>query len=122
AGLDFVAEAAKTWSVDGPTLVDAFDATWFEGLLQEAFSTRPPLATFDRSGHELAIENFRKLDMQNLSMRRQVLAAAHWERLPDHQDVGEMRILNQEISKKRRHLPIRQLMVKVGRCIQAIKP
>lgn len=122
AGLDFVVEAAKTWPADGPTLVDAFDATWFEGLLREAFKTRPPLSTFDRSGHELTIENFRKLDLQQLGMRRQVLAAAHWERLPDQQDVGEIRILNQEISKKRRHLPIRQLMVKAGRCIQAIKP
>ncbi len=122
AGLDFIAQAAKTWPMDGPTLVEAFDVTWYNGLLRQAFQTRTPLATFDREGHELAIANFRELDRKHLETRRHILSAAHWEGLPSHHDVGEMRILQQEINKKRRHLPIRQLMIKAGRSIQAVKP
>jgi very-short-patch-repair endonuclease len=121
-GLGFVVNAATNWPIEGPTLVNALDVTWYEGLLREAFQSRPPLMRFDRTGHEVAIKQFRDLDMKHLEMRRQVLAASHWESLPSHHDVGEMRTVRQEINKKRRHLPIRQLMAKAGRAIQAVKP
>lgn len=121
-GLGFVVQAAISWPISAPNLVVAFDATWYEGLMREAFKTRPALVRFDRTGHELAIQQFRDLDKKHLNLRRQILAAAHWERLPAQHDVGEMRMIRQEINKKRRHLPIRQLVARSGRAIRAIKP
>jgi very-short-patch-repair endonuclease/DNA polymerase III delta prime subunit len=121
-GLAFVVQAAISWSMDTPSLALAFDATWYEGLVREAFKTRPALVRFDRTGHELAIRQFRDLDKKNLLLRRQILAAAHWEHLPTQHDVGETKVIRQEINKKRRHLPIRQLVARSGRAIRSIKP
>ncbi len=121
-GLEFVSTAARSWAIDGPNLTEVFDATWYEGLLREAFKSRSPLKRFDQAGHELAIDQFRKLDMKNLEVRRQLLATSHWKRLPVQNNHGEMRVVKQEISKKRRFMPIRKLLANSGRAIQAIKP
>ena len=42
--------------------------------------------------------------------------------MPNINQPGEMAILRAELNKKRRHIPIRQLIEKAGRAIQQIKP
>lgn len=55
-------------------------------------------------------------------LNRFKLAEAHWKKLPQHEAGGQLGILRREFEKKSRHLPIRQLMLKAGNAIQAIKP
>lgn len=47
---------------------------------------------------------------------------AIWDRQPDINQPGEMAVLRNELNKKRRLLPIRQLMEQAGRAVRAIKP
>nr|GFD52126.1 hypothetical protein [Tanacetum cinerariifolium] len=42
--------------------------------------------------------------------------------MPNINQPGEMAVLRVELNKKRRHMPIRQMIEKAGRAIQQIKP
>jgi very-short-patch-repair endonuclease len=120
--LQDVLRLAETWPEAGSRLVDAFRRTWFEGLVERAFRERPALARFDRDNHEYVAEKFCELDRLHFEHNRAHLAHAHWRGVPTHEAGGQLGVLRREIQKKRRHLPIRQLMRKAGGAIQAIKP
>ena len=121
-GLGSVLEQARSWPEAATRLVNAYRYTWFEGLLELAFRERPPLARFDRANHEYVAEKFRELDRLVIEHNRARLAHAHWRGVPTHEAGGQLGVLKREMQKKRRHLPIRQLVRRAGDAIQAIKP
>jgi len=121
-GLGCVAERAFAWRHAPGTLTRLFDNSWYTGLVELGYQQSAPIRQFDRVQHELRRERFGSLD-QLLFRHNQVrLALAHWQKLPSQSSGGEMAVLSGEMHKKRRHLPIRTLMEKAGRAIQAIKP
>jgi very-short-patch-repair endonuclease len=121
-GLQGMLRQAESWPEASTRLVDAYRYTWFEGLLEQAFRERPPLAKFDRVNHEYVAEKFRELDRLVIEHNRARLAHAHWRGVPTHEAGGQLGVLKREIQKKRRHLPIRQLVRRAGDAVQAIKP
>ncbi|MBA2377124.1 MAG: DUF3320 domain-containing protein [Rubrobacter sp.] len=122
SGLSSAVEVGEEWDGVGEGLVDAYRYTWFEGLAEKALRERPALSGFERGGHEQIVEKFRELDALNLERNRARVALAHWEGVPSHEGGGQLAILRRELNKKRRHLPIRQLMKRAGNAVQAIKP
>lgn len=122
AGLESAAALAADWRATGEDYVTAFDWTWYEGQFDLAYRSREPLQRFNRTSHQHTIETFRRLDTLLLKHTRGRLMLKHWNELPHVEGVGELAILRREINKRRRHLPIRQLMDQAGRAIQAIKP
>ena len=120
--LSSVLALAESWEHGSTDLVRSFDVTWYEGLLKVAYEERKILAQFDRTSHEHALETFRSLDKQLFTHNCIRLAAAHWAGLPATGHGGEVGIIQTELNKKRRHLPIRQLVGSAGRALQAIKP
>jgi very-short-patch-repair endonuclease len=121
-GLEGVLRQAESWPEAATGLVDAYRYTWFEGLVEQAFRERPALVKFDRVNHEYVAEKFRELDKLVIEHNRARLAHAHWRGVPTHEAGGQLGVLKREIQKKRRHLPIRQLVNRAGEAIQAIKP
>ena len=121
-GLEPVLTVAESWPDAGQRIADAFSQTWFEGLLERALEERPAFSGFDGVGHRQALEKFRGLDSLVLEHNRARLALAHWERLPRQGAAGQLGVLRREFEKRRRHLPIRQLMERAGNAVQAIKP
>jgi len=117
-----VLRVAGSWPLAGSHIVTAFRSSWYERLLEQAFSERDALARFDRSAHEHLVRRFCQLDTLLFEYNRSRLAHAHWEKMPQHQAGGQLGMLKREFEKKSRHLPIRQLMLKAGNAIQAIKP
>ena len=108
---------------DEPTHITALlDLTWYSGLIQNAYAKNPTLQQFDRVQHEYKIKRFRELDLASLKHAQTKLAAQVWAQKPNINQPGEMAVLRAEINKKRRHLPIRQLIHQAGRAIQQIKP
>jgi very-short-patch-repair endonuclease/DNA polymerase III delta prime subunit len=99
-----------------------FDLTWYSGLIQGVYASEPLLQRFDRIQHEHQIQRFRTLDLASMQHAQTQLAGKVWERKPSLSQPGEMAVLRTEINKKRKHLPIRQLMTQAGRAIQQIKP
>ena len=122
AGLTEVAEQAAQWSRVGSDIVRAFDLTWYSGLVELAYAVSPQLRQFDRIKQEHLVARFRHLDHASLGHAQTGLAKAIWERMPSANQPGEMDILRRELNKKRRHIPIRQLINSAGQAIQQIKP
>jgi very-short-patch-repair endonuclease len=104
-------------------LEDTLRHAWYASLIDCAYRERPALAQFEGVSHTRAIERFCELDKLVLSHTRAILALSHWNGLPRH-DAGEgqLGVLRREFEKKSRHMPIRRLMERSGRAIQAIKP
>ncbi|HEX2738931.1 MAG TPA: DUF4011 domain-containing protein, partial [Rubrobacter sp.] len=121
-GLSSAVEVGESWEGAGSGLVDAYRYTWFEGLAERALRERTVLSNFDRGGHEQIVARFRELDALNLRRNRALVALSHWKGVPNHEGGGQLAVLRRELNKKRRHLPIRQLMRRAGNAVQAIKP
>ncbi len=103
-------------------LLVCFDLSWYSGLVERAYARHPALRQFDRVRHEHQIQRFRQLDVTSLDHAKSELARVIWERMPHINQPGEMAVLRAELNKKRRHIPIRQLIDRAGRAIQQIKP
>ncbi|MDR6610124.1 DUF3320 domain-containing protein [Pseudomonas synxantha] len=101
---------------------EILDFSWYSGLVQKAYAEKPVLQQFDRIKHEHQIARFKALDAASLNHAQTYLARQVWENMPNVNQPGEMATLRAELNKKRRHIPIRQLIDKAGRAIQQIKP
>lgn len=99
------------------------ELAYYETFLREAFRRYPNLAAFDGLSHEQVLERFKSLDVERLKLTRQEVAYAHYRNIPrSGGDAGELGVLKHEMNKKRNHLPIRQLLVRAGHAVQALKP
>lgn len=120
--LHAVLKIAATWAEASTHLADLVRRAWYESVIALAMRDRPILATFDGETHQHRIHRFRQLDMRLFQWNRAQLAHQHWQHLPRHEAGGQLGVLQREFAKKRRHLPIRKLMVRAGHAIQTIKP
>lgn len=121
-GLGSLRGLVSAWDKGGERTVDSFVRTWYLTLYQRAFAERPSLAKFDRERHDRYVSRYQSLDRLVVEHTRAQIAMAHWQRLPAPYAIGQMGVLMREFEKKRRHLPIRQLLTQAGGAIQLIKP
>lgn len=121
-GLSFIIEVTKEWDKGRGSLVRAFDYCWYNGLVEKAYSENPSIKLFDRVQHEHILNNFSRLDHLLFEYNKARLMLSHWETLPSLSGGGQLQIISREIHKKRRHMPIRELVNQAGQAIQAIKP
>ncbi|WP_406693837.1 DUF3320 domain-containing protein [Singulisphaera sp. Ch08] len=121
-GLDEVVALAEWWPEARQHLAPTFRRWWYEGLLEQAYRERPPLAGFEGTSQDQAVAKFRELDRLALQHARARLAHDHWQGLPRKGGGGQLAVLRREFEKKSRHIPVRQLMVRAGNAVQAIKP
>ena len=119
--LDAVVDLAWEWGGAPEHLVECFEAARYNAILSRAFEERSSLAGFDTSVHRRRIERFRMMDEMSIQHNRRRVAHAHWSKMPDGEarDIG---ILRREFAKRRRHLPVRELIEQAGSAIQSIKP
>ncbi|MEI6260536.1 MAG: DUF3320 domain-containing protein [Deltaproteobacteria bacterium] len=120
--LSLVVAVSMNWSYGKGALLKLFDYSWFNGLVEKAYMETHSIKMFDRTHHEHTLDEFSRLDHHLFQHNQVRLASLHWQSLPKLSDGGELQIINREINKKRRHMPIRKLMSEAGRAIQAIKP
>jgi very-short-patch-repair endonuclease len=94
-----------------------------ETLADTVIAAFPDLASFDGSEYERTIQLFGQLDKYLMELAVRETQASHLAAFPrGERQMGEMAILSQEWRKQRRHLPLRELVRKAGRAMQAIKP
>ncbi|WP_237062012.1 DUF4011 domain-containing anti-phage protein Hhe [Microbulbifer zhoushanensis] len=128
SGLEALAKSV----IDGELSIDQLDlalkAGVYQALAKAALSLDPELARF--SGHSQAAlqQQFRECDKKLLDLQREQLA---WKidrvKVPAGQDGRasdrtERVLLEREISKKTRHIPIRQLVRRASGALSALKP
>ena len=122
-GFAEIAEVANVWSEASESLSDLLKYAWYSARVETAMRERPILASFSSDTHQHIVESFRELDSRSLEYNKVKVAYEHWKHLPrSERSTGQLGILRREFQKKRRHLPIRQLMSRAENAIQAIKP
>ena len=121
-GLGSLVEIGAEWPEAARRLRSVLERAWYEHVLSSALKEYPSLASFAGNIHEQLIGQFCSMDELVLDHNRARVAHSHWSQLPKYDGGGQLRTLRREFEKKRRHLPIRQLMAQAGNAIQAIKP
>ena len=122
-GLSQIVRLSYNWEDAPDLMVPLLQRTWYESLLEIAEHERPTLARFDHTVHQSHIDRFRQLDLEQFRNNRFQIAWRHWKNLPQKdQGAGQVGLLLQEFRKKRRHKPIRRIILEAGQAIQAIKP
>ena len=123
SGFAEIVKVADVWPEAGEFLSDVLSRAWYSARVETSMRERPILASFSSDAHQHIVERFRTLDSLSLECNKAKVAYEHWRNLPQHEtSSGQLGLLRREFEKKRRYLPIRQLMKKAGNAIQAIKP
>lgn len=98
-------------------------------LSDEVFNEIPKLRRFDGMLQSETQKDFKKSDQKILTLMRQRVASTISRRPVEPgkrgarvSDLTEMELLKREMAKQRRHIPVRQLLTRAGKAIQALKP
>jgi hypothetical protein len=121
-GLGDLLAICWAWREPAGELTRLFDHSWHAGLVHAGYEDNPPIRQFNRSEHDVAREHFGRLDHLLFEYNRARLALAHWQRLPNPSAGGEVATITSAANRQRNIMPIRSLMQKAGRAVQAIKP
>ncbi|RYG35826.1 DUF3320 domain-containing protein [bacterium] len=121
-GLADSVRLAEGWNVAGVRLTEAFERSWYNGVVREAVTARPAIGHFNRQGHEATVAEFRRLDDVALRLNRAKVALAHWKSVPRASAGGAIGWLKTQFELKQNHKPIRIAMERAGEAVQAIKP
>jgi very-short-patch-repair endonuclease/DNA polymerase III delta prime subunit len=117
-----IAQLSFDWRQAPAQLLATLQASWYSGLVEEAYNGHPAIQRFDRISQEQAIEDFRRLDRELFVHAQEHLVGLMHKRIPSMSGGGEIAIIRREMNKKRRLMPIRKLIKEAGRAIQQIKP
>lgn len=106
-----------------------FDYLISATLADEIFESEPALRKFNGLLHNQKLEDFRQCD-RDLMKQTQIRTAASVSRryIPTGyrgakvSENTELALITREIEKQKRHIPLRQLILRAGSAIQALKP
>ena len=102
-----------------------FETTYSRWWLNAVVDIEPVIRGFVAAEHEKRIGDFRALEAQYTGLTRAWVRAALCADLPKQDSVSrnsEWGILRHEISKKRRHLPLRELMTSIPSALTKLTP
>ena len=128
-GLKEMMKSVERNEIPKEKLIDTFYYNYYNSLVESAFLKYTLLEAFSRTQQETFIKRFRKLDVQVIKDNRTLIAhKLSKNKLPPSEGSGRvatftnLKLLKHEIGKKRRHVPIRQLLKRAGETIGSLKP
>ncbi|RCW72446.1 AAA domain-containing protein [Pseudorhodoferax soli] len=125
AGLATLASALQAGDIAPAQASTAFDVNYARWWLSAAVDEDEVLKRFVSAEHERRIDDFRALDETYTALTRQWIRARLCADLPaldSPQRSGEWGVLRREITKKTRHLPLRQLLQEVPSAVLRLTP
>jgi very-short-patch-repair endonuclease len=122
-------ELLESGTVTCEQLPMVYDYMLARTLAEAVLRERPELDRFSGSVHETRRAQFAELDERLIALTRQVIVQRA-NAVPAVRGVGygpvaeltEQSLIEHEIEKTRRHIPIREMFRRAGRAIQALKP
>lgn len=132
-GLTPLVDRLDDGRIAAPAAVGQFRLNCHESLLRRRLADWPELARFQGRLHEQIAADFCQHDRELLQLAQKRVARSHAQRVPRgdaRQGVAgrnaakndPLGLIRHEINKKRRHLPVRQLLEQAGEVVQRIKP
>lgn len=129
AGYGKLTALADGTRIEPAHLLPAFRFAFYNTLARSAFADHPDLFGFSGVTQEQIREQFAKADKQVIRLyRERVAAIVDRRQLPYGHQSGpvktwtELALITHEISKQRRHIPIRQLVHRSATALQGMKP
>lgn len=124
-----VVEIVEAGEIEPSQAKVAYEFAVFNSLVTRIFAELSVVERFSGVTHNQVRERFAKLDKETIRLYRDRAAYIIDQRqIPLGNGHGPVRtfteaaLLQHEISKQRRHIPIRQLIRRAGRALQALKP
>ncbi len=122
-----VAAADGTLATDALPL--AFDFLVFDAIARDAFAANPSLLKMSGKSLDVLRSEYAALDAEVMELRRAHIAATLLTKRPPEgrssgrkADLSDMALIRAELSKQKRHIPIRQLVNRAGKALQTLKP
>jgi very-short-patch-repair endonuclease len=129
AELGYLVALCLDGSIQPGALVCTFEYLVCDSLLRHLFNEYPDLWRLSGVTHQevrsqfasldKSVINLNQLDIAHRASRRPIPAGVRGAVV---KDTTELALVNHEITKQRKHIPIRQLMLRAGRAIQGLKP
>jgi very-short-patch-repair endonuclease len=124
-GLGALADAIEAGSLEPAQAPRAFEVNYARWWLALAMDEDEVLKRFVPAEHERRIAEFRTLDDEFTAVTRQWIRARLCAGLPAADSIqrnSEWGILRREITKKRQHLPLRQLLEQIPSAVLRLTP
>lgn len=125
AGLAALVGAIEAGDVLPAKVPNAFEVNYARWWLGEAVDEDEVLKRFVSAEHERCIQEFRALDDEYTDITRQWIRAKLCASLPAADSIqrnSEWGVLKREITKKRMHLPLRQLLQEIPSVVLRLTP
>src|SRR5690606_22242134 len=116
AGLAGLVGAIETSAIVGQSIRPAFEGNYCRWWLGAVVEDEAVIRTFVSAEHERRIGDFRALDDKFTNITRQWIRARLCAGLPAFDTVdrnSEWGVLRHEVNKKKRHLPLRELLSRI---------
>ncbi len=128
-GMGQILDAYRESGLQPSHLAIAFDRVFYRSIMRAALEEFPELRQFSGATHDAVRQSFQELDRNILKLQRRSLAAKLY-RIPIWGGIGSgprsewtnLSLIENEIRKRQRHIPLRDLMRRAGRAIQQMKP
>ncbi|WP_242102074.1 DUF3320 domain-containing protein [Lysobacter sp. M2-1] len=122
-GLKAVVRALASGHLATEHAIGAFQLAYYEDVLAKMVKAEPELGSFDGQKQSQKVAHFSQLDWNRMLLARRQVVRAHHDQVPQRGGAtGPTAILLAEMSRQRRHMPIRQLVERCAPAIQALKP
>ncbi|MGC2525892.1 MAG: DUF4011 domain-containing protein [Stellaceae bacterium] len=129
-GLGEFAKLLEAKQVPPGDLRPAYAYCTYATIVREAFRDIPQLGRFSGLKHHQVREEFKRLDREIIEMRGNAIAATrHQSTYPPAgrngarvDDKSEMVLLNYLMPQQRPRMPVRKMLTRAGRAVQALKP
>ena len=128
-GLGPITESLTANRIRGDQCGNAFDYSVHSKILKSQIAAVPILSKFGNETYEGLRARFAELDKAMLELTADEIAADLCHMRPPEgigsgpvRNYTETRLLRHEANKKRRHIPLRQLVARASNSLQALKP
>jgi len=124
-GLDPLVESIESGILAQGTVRLAFETNYSRWWLNAAVEEEPVIRMFVSAEHEKRIADFRALDDRFTELSRAFIRAGLCAELPSRDGItrnSEWGILRREMSKKKRHIPLRELIVQIPTALPKLTP
>lgn len=129
-GLRLFVEPMETGDIEPDKLGMAVEFVAYNTIAKNIYRQFPELTRFNGMSHNSIRQEYQMLDKEIIALRGKDLAfhidkqkqPPKGHKGPYAKDYTEMELILKEISKTRRHIPIRQLLKRAGKAVQELKP
>ena len=124
-GLLPLIEALENKTIEPNEILETFNTNYARWWINTIVENEDILKTFVSATHEKYIEDFRNLDQNFTDLTRAYVRSGLCSNLPDSDEAQkniEWGILRREMQKKRRHMPLREMMKQIPNVITKLAP